>query len=529
MPFGRDDLGAGFQLSRRSLLKASLATAAIGAGTISLPRDASAQPARGGTVRLAHAHGSTTDSLDPASWIHDYTYTLAYATNNYLTEIDTDGSLKGEVSDEWEANSDATEWTFHIRSGIVFHSGTPVTAQDVAASFNHHRGEDKKSAVAGLVKQIVAIAAPDPSTVIFTLEAGNADFPYIVSDQHLPIKPATDTGIDWQSGIGCGAYVLKDFVPGVSAALGRFDAYWKRDRAWFDKIELLVVADASARATAFLTGQADIISHPELSMVDRISAQAGVRVEETSGLGHYTLPMLSDVAPFDNNDVRLALKFAIDRKAILDKILNGHGQLGNDMPIGIASRFHATEDELPQRPYDPEKARYHLKRAGIDRLAVQIHVADAAYLGAVDTAILYSESAKTAGIDIEVVREPNDGYWSNVWMSKPWCAGYWNGRATEDMMFSTAYQTGVEWNETHFSDQHFDELLLRARTELDDKLRREMYVEMQRIVHNQSGAVVPVFNNNVWARTDKIEHGRDLAKNMDLDGHRWSERWWRES
>ena len=234
--------------------------------------------------------------------------------------------------------------------------------------------------------------------------------------------------------------------------------------------------------------------------------------------------MLIDQKPFDNNDVRMALKLGVDRPAMLKTVLRGHGALGNDHPISLANRFHAAE--LPQRAYDPDKAKWHLKQAGMEGLEVNLSAADAAFAGAVDAAVLYKEYAAKAGINITVVREPNDGYWSNVWLKKGWGACYWGGRATEDWMFSTAYEGGVPWNDTHMDHKRFNELLLLGRAELDEKKRRGIYVEMQRIVRDEGGVVVPVFANYVFAMADKVQHDKQMSNNMDLDGHKAIERWW---
>jgi peptide/nickel transport system substrate-binding protein len=135
------------------------------------------------------------------------------------------------------------------------------------------------------------------------------------------------------------------------------------------------------------------------------------------------------------------------------------------------------------------------------------------------------EHAAKAGIDINVVREPNDGYWSNVWMKKPWCMVYWGGRPTEDWMFSTAYAEGADWNDSFWSHARFNKLLLEARSQLDDAKRREMYVEMQRIVSDEGGVLVPMFNNYVFATSSNVGHGK-MGANWGLDGNRGMERWW---
>ena len=110
-------------------------------------------------------------------------------------------------------------------------------------------------------------------------------------------------------------------------------------------------------------------------------------------------------------------------------------------------------------------------------------------------------------------------------MKKPWCAVFWSGRPTEDMMFSTAYAAGAPWNDTHWENKRFNELLVAARAELDEKKRRAMYVEMQRIVRDEGGVVVPMFAMDLAAATDKIRHGK-LGVNWELDGFRCAERWW---
>jgi peptide/nickel transport system substrate-binding protein len=162
---------------------------------------------------------------------------------------------------------------------------------------------------------------------------------------------------------------------------------------------------------------------------------------------------------------------------------------------------------------------------GLDKLKIKLHAADGAFRGAVDAAILYKAHAEKAGIDIEVVREPSDGYWSNVWAKKPWCASYWGGYSTENAMLSTRYAPGAPWNETQWDHERFNNLMMEARSELDETKRREMYAEMQRILRDEGGAVVPMFANAILARNDKVAHGK-LGGNLPLDGRRLIERWW---
>jgi len=159
-------------------------------------------------------------------------------------------------------------------------------------------------------------------------------------------------------------------------------------------------------------------------------------------------------------------------------------------------------------------------------LSVDLHVSNAAFNGAVDAAQLIQASAKGAGIDINVVQEPADGYWSNVWLKKPWCASYYSGRATEDWMFSTAYESGAPWNESRWEDARFSELMLAGRKELDSAKRRVIYHEMQQILSERGSTVIPMYANFVDAASTALTHGENLGNNYQMDGSRFAERWW---
>jgi peptide/nickel transport system substrate-binding protein len=512
---------AGF--TRREALATGVAAGALAAGLSFAPGVAKAAPKKGGRLRLGIGHGSTTDTLDPATYENLYVQVLGGAVHNKLTVVGNSGDLGPELAESWEPTPDAVQWRFKLRQGVEFHNGKTLEADDVIASFNHHRGEDSKSAAKPIVDPIKDIKADGKDTVVFTMTSGNADFPFIVSDYHLAIMPSKDGEIDATAGIGAGSYTLESFDPGVRTALKRFPNYWRSDRGHVDSAEMLSIVDVTARTNALTTGEIDAMDRVDIKTAHLLARNPNVNIVETSGTAHYTFAMRTDTPPFDNNDVRLALKHALDRKALLKTILRGHGVLGNDHPIGRSNRFHA--DELPQREYDIDKAKFHLKKAGLSSLKVDLSAADAAFAGAVDAAVLYKEHAAKAGIEINVVREPNDGYWSNVWLKKPWCAVYWGGRATEDWMFSTAYAEGVPWNDTFWSHERFNQLLVAARAELDQAKRREMYFEMQTIVRDEGGVVVPMFNNYVMALSKKVAH-EEMGANWSLDGFRAIERWW---
>ncbi len=512
------------KMSRRDFVQLSMAAGFTLAAAKELYIDTvRAEPKKGGTFRLGSGHGATTDSLDPATWANGFVGDIGPGVfGNTLVEIDRTNSVIPGLAESFESSPTADKWVFKLRQGVTFHNGKSLTANDVVASFNHHRGEDSKSAVKSALASIKEIKADGPDTVIFELEAGSADFPYVTTDYHLTIYQANDDGsIAWEEGIGTGAFILENYDQGVSLKAKRNPNYY--GNAYFDEIEMLTLGDVVARTNALISGDVHYIDRPDLKTLALLKRNKDIEIDDVTGFAHYVAPMNVTVAPFDNVDVRKALKYCFKRDAIVKKVLFGHGTAGNDNPIAPVIKY-ATQPE-PVHQYDPDKAKFHLKKAGLNSLSVDLSTADAAFAGAIDAALLMKEHAKACNIDINVVREAADGYWSNVWMKKPWCFSYWGGRPTVDWMMTTAYSAGAAWNDTFWKHDRFNELLVAARAEIDETKRASQYAEMQQILHDDGGIMVLMFNSYVTVHSKKLAHG-DLNSNYDHDGNFIYRRWW---
>jgi peptide/nickel transport system substrate-binding protein len=349
-----------------------------------------------------------------------------------------------------------------------------------------------------------------------------------MSDYHILMYPAGQIEEAIAKGIGTGLYQVQSFEPGVRMVATRYPNHYKGEEAgWFDEIEYIAINDSTARMNALLTGQVDAINRIDFKTEALLRANPMIRIQEVTGNQHYTFPMLTNVDPFSDVNVRRALKYGINRQELVDKILQGHGLAASDTPIGPANQYYHAEME--PLTYDPDKAKFYLKEAGLTSLDIDLNVSDAAFNGAVDSAQLYQASAKSGGININVVQEPADGYWSNVWLKKPFCASYFSGRATEDWMFATAYEAGVPWNDSQWDSEdsaRFQELLLSARAELDSNKRREQYHEMQQILRDDGGVIIPMFANYVQAVSNKVASPDKVGNLWQMDNARMAERWW---
>ena len=523
----RTSIGSG-KIGRRDFMATAIALGLSTTAASSVFNKAWAMAKKGGRLRIGTTGGATSDVLDPGLILDSYMINVLFGqVRNNLTEVSATGELVPELAESWDSTPDAKVWMFKIRQGVEFHNGKSLDSQDVVDSLRHHLHEDSKSAAKGILGGIESVEADGTHGVTVTLKGGDADFPFLMTDYHLLICPSNGDGtIDWESGIGTGGYSLVEHEPGIRTLTKRNPNYWKEGKAHFDEVETLQIADPNARLNALRTNAVDCINNVDPKIVERLKKVPGLHIRSVTGNKQITLPMRTDTAPFDNNDVRLAVKYVIKRDEWFDKIIFGYGELGNDNPIGPANIYRATNDELPQREYDPDKARFHLKQAGMENLSIKFHAADTGFAGAVNAGQLMRESARPAGLDIEVVREPDDGYWSNVWMQKAFSACYWSGRPTENWIFSQIYAADASWNDTYWKHDRFNELLVQGRSELDPAKRREIYVEMQRIIHDEGGVCLPLFQADTMAYSEKLHVPEVIGNNWELDGHKNAERWW---
>jgi peptide/nickel transport system substrate-binding protein len=311
------------KITRREFLAGVSAlglTVALSPALLSTPARA-AKPKKGGRFRLGLAQGATTDSLDPGKLPSTAPQMVHLQVRNCLTELDYTYNPIPELAESWEPSADASKWAFKLRKGVEFHNGKTLEAEDVVYSINYHRGEGSKSSGKGLVDPVKDVKADGKYTVVFTLEGGNADFPFIMSDYHLGIFPSGTK--DFEKGMGTGAFKLVSWEPGVRALTKRNPNYWKEGRGHFDEVETIYINDVSARTNALKTGQIDAMNRCERKTFHLLEKMSGIKAINLTGTTHYTIPMLCDVPPYDNNDVRLALKLVVDRKQLVKQILRG--------------------------------------------------------------------------------------------------------------------------------------------------------------------------------------------------------------
>ncbi len=520
-----EKLAANAQVSRRDFIQlAALAGLTIPAANMLFTKSAYAQePKKGGDFIIGMEGGSASDSLDPRTYADSVMIGASLAICNGLVEFDDKGNPTGELLESWEAKPGAVEWTFKVRQGVKFSNGKALDADDILYSIGIHRGEDTKSPAKGILEQIKEIKAVSPSEISITLSSGNADFPVILGDYHLVVVPKDFT--DWQKLIGTGAYTLESFEPGVRLVFKNRGDYWKPGRANFDTVEIRNIQDAAARTAALQSGEVHAVNRLDARTVDLLMKDTNLNIVRTKGTGNrFCFVMRVTDDPFTNKDLRLALKWGIDRESIIKQVYNGYAVPGNDHTLDALNPYYNTE--MPQRAYDPDKSAFHFKKAGLAAgTKVELQTSEGAWATAVDCAQIYQESLKKAGVELTVNKVSADGYWDNVWLKVPFCAVYWGRRLSADQTFTQVYSSSSDWNDSNWKVPEFDKLITEARIELDDAKRKTMYNTAQVMIAEDGGQMC-------FAITDYLDgYAKNVMGNTpharyDLNDNRMAEKGW---
>ena len=498
----------------------ALGLTATAASTLLAKSGIAQEPMKGGTVTVATEYAGQEETYDTTKMTNSTDIQRSYQVYDRLTNLDRDLNVVPNLAVEWEPANDASEWTFKLRDGVEFHDGKPLTAADVIYSIQVHIKEGSESPAKPLLESITDMRADGDDVVVITLNDGNADFPTILGyDYHASI--IADGWVDGDPVNGTGCYKLTDFTPGLESVTVRFENYWNSDAGHVDSFITQGIPDSTARINGLRSGSVDICRDIEARVANLMSQEEGIKIISTESGSWFAWIMACDRAPTDDLNVRLALKHAVDREHLVSNVLLGHGKVGNDFPVNPGLPTYC--EAIPQTSYDPDKAAHYWKQTGLS--SITLDVSNAAHPNAIDCSIILQEQAKAAGIQIDVNRVPDDGYWSHTWMQVPFCVTGWNSRPTADAILTIANACGGSWNETFWCNERFDELLVMGRKETDPARRLEIYCEACTLLHDDGGLFLPFFTNDVNGIAGRIQNFHGSPANQMGAGWPYQEIW----
>jgi peptide/nickel transport system substrate-binding protein len=492
-------------LSRRALLQAA---GALGVGTLltacggSSPTGTSstrtsAAPRRGGVLQAGLSGGTSSDTLDPQATVNNIDFARAFSLFNSLVEFDLDAQPRLSLAQELTADKSATSWTIRLRSGVTWHDGRDLSADDVL--FSLRRITDPKNPLEG-ASQLASLDLAnakklDSLTVRIPCHAPFSSLPETLASYFFFLVPQ---GFDPKKPIGTGPFKFESFTPGVQSKFSRFPDYWETGLPHLDGLVITDYTDETSQVNALDGGQVDVIDLLSAASVATVRG-GGARVQIAKGGGFNPFTMRTDATPFRDNRVRQALRLIVDRPEMLRQVFAGYGAIGNDV---FSPYDPAFDRSLPQRSQDIEKAKSLLRAAGSQGLKLQLVTSSIAQ-GVVTSAQVFAQQAQTAGVDVSLRQvTPTDFYGSN-YLKWVFAQDYWV-YTPYLVQVGQATLPSSPFNESHFDNPSYDTLYKQALATVDGTRRTELIHEMQQIDYNEGAYIIPYFAPVIDGYSTKI-------------------------
>lgn len=485
-------------ITRRRLLERAAASGAIagglpallsacggGGGSSSAAGTAAGTPRRGGTLRAGHVGGGDAEVLDPAKQLSPIDSARALNLFDGLTAPRPDGTIDYRLAESMTPNADATMWQIKLRPGVTWHNGRPLTADDVLYTF---RRNITKGLVGGAILNQVDLKRTrkvSDTELEVGLVRGVGEFPRYVSTHLLMITPAGEEKFD--PPIGTGPFKFVSWTEGQRSLFTRNPDYWESGKPYVDELEQLSIPDNTARLNALMGGQIDALEFMDYSQAKAQSGSSSVQLVQAKYGTYIPIYIRIDAAPFDDVNVRTALKLAVDRPQEVNVAALGFGVISNDL-FGQGTPTYDTS--IPQRTYDPEQAKSLLKKAGHDGLSVTL-IASTEAPGMLESATAYAAQAKAAGIDIKLHQVPASDLFNTslYYLKVPFSQTQWTHMTWEENVLQSLLTT-APYNETHWKNPEFDAAFYRAQGTLDAASRTEQFHALQKHVWDEGGYVI---------------------------------------
>jgi peptide/nickel transport system substrate-binding protein len=318
---------------------------------------------------------------------------------------------------------------------------------------------------------------------------------------------------------------VKEFRPGVMTVGERNPNYWRDGHPYVDGYELFGIVDHVARVNALLAGDVHMVSSVRGAGIQQVEKADNAQIFKTEAPYYLAFQSAIDMAPMNNHDLRLGISYLLDRKRFIDVVLKGYGSIGNDHPFMTNSVYY--NSSLPQRELDLDKAKFHLTKSGIGKSPIDLHVSDVAPYS-VDLAQLVQREAARAGFNLNIRREPADSYWNTIPGNRAFFANVLNPRPTYGMLLNLTWKSGVPWNYSHFSDKTLDSLINQAQESLDADLRKRLYGDIQKIIHDLAAKIIPAHIYFIDGVSNKVK-GLTPVPVGNLGGFNWGDSVWIDS
>ena len=449
--------------------------------------------------RVSHGLGrGGAEDLDPHGT--NALSTMIVLLQERLTRTDETGAASPYLAMSWSIGDDGRSLTMKLREGVKFHDGSDFDAADVVYTINRVLDPDVDSPNRSTIKSVDSIEAIDSHTVRFNLNQPDADLPIALTEWKMTMIPEGSGDTIAKTGMGTGPFRLVRMDPDGTSEVAANEDYWSQ-RAGVDRIEVIAIPDSEARIQALLTGQIDYI--------EALTAQQRPLFENNPKFKTMTIPtgewkgiiFRVDAEPFTDPRIRKAVRIAVDRQKMSDLVAGiGGGTVVCDHPVWAGDSYQADID----CPQDLAEAKRLLADAGYpDGIEFELHTSDKDPHWST-MAEVYQEQVADAGIKVNIVMRPADGYWNDVYKVEPVYQTWWWQRSA-GVILNLGWRSDSSWNENKWNSAEFDANLDAAAMEADFEKRKALYGALQRELYEEGGSLIPFHFNITRAYAASVD------------------------
>jgi peptide/nickel transport system substrate-binding protein len=522
----REALKGGLTAGAALVLPAGLAGCFGGGGgadkttSSTAARGPTGTPKPGGRLRIAMIGGGGTETLDPNAAVPNIDSARATCLFNRLTRLKPDLSLELELAESFEPNKNATQWTLRLRDGVEWHDGSPLVADDVLYTLQRMGAKDSTlfgKNVTNLI-DLGKVSKLDDRTLRLPLKSASASFPELFQAPQMMIVKDGETDFN-KNPIGTGPFMFASFTPGQNSLFKKNPNYWESGLPYVDELVITSTPDPTARLNALLAGQVDAMEQLSFEQAKTQKSAGRIRVLEATGSSMVPIYMATTLDPFKDARVRQAMRLIADRDALLATVQLGLGAVGNDH---YGRGFANYNDQLPQRKQDIEQAKSLLKSAGQSDLRVTLFSSSAGP-GMLESATVFAEQAKAAGVTVKVDNGPADTYFGPKYLKQNFAQTQWPTFSIYSW-YQQAMAPSAPFNETHWADPRWNSVLKQAEATVDDAKRKELYFELAKIEYDSGGYLIwgfyPLFDGLAKNVGGAVPSAANELSNFKFSG------WW---
>ena len=454
-----------------------------------------------GTLKVALP--SNVNTLDPAKTKIGEEYIINFLVYSGLTELDATGKAKPDLAESWTSSEDQKTWTFKLRKGVKFHDGREFDSEDAKVTISRVMDKTTGSTARVNFDIVESIETPDKYTVVFKLKIPYSGFADILGDRQTRIVPKDKLDTIATKPVGTGPFELVDFKPGDRIELKKNAKFYVPGTPKLDGIVFRIMPETAARVAALDTGAVDLVWDLPPEIIDQLKGNSKVKVDSVATSSWDGLIMNASQKPFDDIRVRKAISLVIDKKALVELALFGHGTPTHTMIPPSSAYFN---DKITVKT-DVAQAKKLLAEAGLPNgfettLYVPSGRATRERIG-----VGAAEMLKAINVKVELQRVPWDKFVKDIEGKAAFYTDGFYSRPTLDTSIYPWYHSTGSWNTTlwNYKNPAMDKVLDAARAAKSDEERAKYYKEFQQIAIDQPAGVIPYVLNHTNAYRTNVK------------------------